>query len=90
MATPTKEHQANVLINLAILKLFSDQSCYIIGELPREKKHWFNTTVRAADNFIKEVESGLSDHNKETLQILTDSLNNGIADLKNDLLKHIS
>ena len=90
MATPTKEHQANVLINLAILKLFSDQSCYIIGELLREKKHWFNTTVRAADNFIKEVESGLSDHNKETLQILTDSLNNGIADLKKDLLKHIS
>lgn len=86
----SKEHQANVLINLAVLKLFSDQSTFIIGELPREKKHWFNTTVRAADNFIKEVESGLSDHNKETLQILTDSLNNGIADLKNDLLKHIS
>ena len=90
MATPTKEHQANVLINLAILKLFSDQSCFIIGELPREKKHWFNTTVRAADNFIKEVESGLSEHNKETLQILTDALNNGITDLKKDLLTHIS
>ena len=90
MATPTKDHQANVLINLAILKLFSDQSCFIIGELPREKKHWFNTTVRAADNFIKEVESGLSDHNKETLQILTDALNVGIADLKKDLLKKIS
>lgn len=90
MSTPTKEHQANVLINLAVLKLFSDQSAYLIGELNKEKKHWFNTTVRAADNFIKEVESGLSDHNKETLQILTDSLNNGIADLKNDLLKHIS
>ena len=90
MAIPTKEHQANVLINLAVLKLFSDQSAYLIGELNKEKKHWFNTTVRAADSFIKEVESGLSDHNKETLQILTDSLNNGIADLKNDLLEHIS
>lgn len=86
----TKEHQANVLINLAILKLFSDQSTFIIGELPREKKHWFNTTVRAADNFIKEVENGLSPHNAETLQILTDALNVGIADLKKDLLKQIS
>ena len=86
----TKEHQANVLINLAILKLFSDQSTFIIGELPREKKHWFNTTVRAADNFIKEVENGLSPHNVETLQILTDALNVGISDLKKDLLTKIS
>lgn len=86
----TKEHQANVLINLAILKLFSDQSTFIIGELPREKKHWFNTTVRASDNFIKEVENGLSSHNVETLQILTDALNIGIAELKKDLLTKIS
>lgn len=90
MSKPTKEHQANVLINLAILKLFSDTSTYLIGELHKEKKHWFNTTVRASDNFIKEVESGLSEHNKETLQLLTDSLTNGIFDLKKDLLKQIS
>ena len=85
-----KEHQANVIINLAVLKLFSDQSTYLLGELHKEKKQWFTTTVNAADNFIKLVENGLSEHNKETLQILTDELNNGITNLKNDLLKHIS
>ena len=86
----SKEHQANVLINLAVLKLFSDQSTYLLGELHKEKKQWFTTTVNSADNFIKLVENGLSEHNKETLQILTDELNNGITNLKNDLLKHIS
>ena len=85
-----KEHQANVIINLAVLKLFSDQSTYLLGELNKEEKQWFTTTVNAADNFIKLVENGLSEHNKETLQILTDELNNGITNLKNDLLKHIS
>ena len=85
-----KEHQANVIINLAVLKLFSDQSTYLLGELNKEKKQWFTTTVNAADYFIKLVENGLSEHNKETLQILTDELNNGITNLKNDLLKHIS
>ena len=90
MATPTKEHQANGLINLAVLKLFSDQSAYLIGELNKEKKHWFNTTVRAADNCIKEVETDLSEHNKKTLQILTDALNIGMSELKKDLLTKIS
>jgi len=33
-----KEHQANVIINLAVLKLSSDQSTYLLGELNKEKK----------------------------------------------------
>lgn len=85
-----KEHQANVLITVALLKVFSnDYSTFLIGELEKEKKHWFNASVNASNNFIKEVEQGLSPHNVETLAILTESLTDGLINLKKDLLCNI-
>ena len=85
--TKEKEHQANVLITVALLKVFSqDYSTFLIGELHKEKKHWFNASVNASNNFIKEVEADLSEHNKGTLSILTESLTDGLINLKKDLL----
>lgn len=86
----TKEHQANVLIMVSLIKVLSDNSTFLIGELHKDKKHWFNTLVNSSDNFIKLVENDLSDHNKETLLILTESINDGIVNLKKDLLSKIS
>ena len=85
-----KELQANILITVALLKVFSnDYSTFLIGELTKEKKHWFNASVNASNNFIKEVEKVLSEHNVETLAILTESLTDGLINLKKDLLCNI-
>ncbi|RTK94662.1 MAG: hypothetical protein EKK64_07920 [Neisseriaceae bacterium] len=85
--TKEKEHQLNILITIALLKVFSnDYSAYLIGELHKEKKHWFNSTVNASNNFIKEIESDLSEANKEMLQDLNDDILNGLINLKKDLL----
>lgn len=85
-----KELQANILITVALLKVFSnDYSTFLIGELHKEKKHWFNASVSASNNFIKEIEKGLSEHNVETLAILTESLTDGLINLKKDLLCNI-
>jgi hypothetical protein len=83
----TRENQYNVLILIAIGKLFSDQSTFLINELRHEKKQKFNLAVKSIDMFIKEIETGLGDFNKETLQILTDSLNDGISDLRKQLIE---
>jgi hypothetical protein len=83
----SKELQADILISVALLKCFSDSySTYLIKELEREMAHWFNTSVKASNNFIKEVEKGLSQHNKDTLQILTDSITDGLVNLKKELV----
>lgn len=87
VGTMTRETQYTVLILIAIGKLFSEQSTFLINELKQEKKQRFNLAVKSVDLFIKEIESGLCDHNAETLQILTDSLNDGISDLRKQLIE---
>jgi hypothetical protein len=77
------EHEKVILIALA--KLFSDQSAYVIGELKQQEKMRFNIAVNAVDSFINEIESKLSDHAASTLEILTASLNDGMTNLRNEL-----
>lgn len=83
----SKELQADILISVALLKCFSESwSTFLIKELSREKAHWFNASVNSSNNFIQEVEKGLSQHNKETLQILTDSITEGLVNLKKEII----
>jgi hypothetical protein len=77
--------QIDILILLGIAKLLSEQSTFLIGEFKRETKQQFNLTIKQVDQLIKSIESGLNDHNRETLQILTDALNDGVADLRKNL-----
>lgn len=84
-----KELQANILISVGILKLFSENSTYLIGELSKEKKQWFNATVNSADNLLKEIEKDLAPEHQETLLVLTEALNDGIFNLKKDLLQNL-
>jgi len=81
------EKEMNVLLLLGTAKLFSEQSTFLIGELSHEKKQWFNNSVKAIDNFMRLIEKDLSDHNKQTLLILIESLNNGMHTLRNELLE---
>lgn len=89
MSLKSKDHQANILVALAVLKCFSEQSTYLTGELRHESAHWLKTTVRAADNFISEIEKSLDDHNKETLEIAVVEFNNGLIGFKQGLLENI-
>lgn len=89
MAQRNIEKEIDILILIGIAKLFSEQSTFLINELSREKKQWFNNSVNAIDNFIRLIENDLNDHNKKTLLILTESLNDGIQDLRNVLINDL-
>lgn len=89
MAQRNVEKEIDILILIGIAKLFSEQSTRLIGELNQEKKQWFNNSVKAVDNFMRLIENDLNDHNKQTLLILTESLNDGIQDLRNILLNDL-
>lgn len=73
------------VILIGIAKLFSDQSAYIIGELKQQEKMRFNIAVNAVDSFINEIEGKLSDNAKTTLEIITDSLNDGLTNFRKEL-----
>ncbi len=77
------QHEKVILI--ATAKLFSDQSAYVIGELKQQEKFNFKVAVSAVDSFIKEIEAKLSPDALSTLEILTESLNDGMTQLRKDL-----
>lgn len=83
------EKQINILVLVAIAKLFNEQSTFLIGELEKDKKHWFNLSVNAADNFVKSIEKSLNDFDRETLEILTDSMHDGVSNLKKELISNL-
>jgi len=89
MAQRNIEKEIDILLLIGIAKLFSEQSTRLIGELNQQKKQWFNTSVNAIDNFMRLIENDLNDHNKKTLLILTESLNDGIQDLRNILINDL-
>lgn len=89
MAQRNIEKEIDILLLIGIAKLFSEQSTRLIGELNQEKKQWFNNSVKAVDNFMRLIENDLNDHNKKTLLVLTESLNDGIQDLRNILLNDL-
>lgn len=77
------------VILIGIAKLFSDQSAYIIGELKQQEKMRFNIAVNAVDSFINEIEGKLSDNAKTTLEIITDSLNDGLTNFRIELKQSV-
>lgn len=72
---------------VAICKLQNEQSLRLLGELRHKPKQRFNTMLQASDAFVKEIEDALSPELKETLQSITDALHDGVATLRNDLVK---
>jgi hypothetical protein len=74
---------------VALAKLFSDQSTRVIGELKQQQKLRFNIACNSIDSFVSEVESKMSDTDKEDMQELTDALNEFIADVREQFNNHI-
>ena len=82
-----KKLQLEKLLLLGIAKLYSEQSTYLIGELKQQVKMRFSIANNGIDAFISEVEKGLNEYDFETLSLLTDTLNDGMATLRNELMK---
>ena len=80
-----KPIQLDSLILVAIGKLYSEQSTYMIGEYKQKNKMNFNHSVNAIDTFVKGCEINLTDPEKEFLQEITDCMLNGLIEMKNEL-----
>ena len=81
-----KELQMEKLLLLGIAKLYSAQSTFLIGELKQQIKMRFNIANNSVDAFISEVEKGLNEYDFETLDLLTETLNDGMATLRKELI----
>lgn len=77
-----QEFEINKLIIVAVGKLFSDQSTYMLNEMKHRAKFDFNVAINSVDRFTKEIENKLSPEDNEKLQILTDSLNDALAEMR--------
>lgn len=81
-----KELQMEKLLLLGIAKLYSEQSTYLLGELKQQEKMRFHIANNAIDSFINEIDRNLDAFDFETLELLTEALNNGMANLRKELL----
>lgn len=82
----TKQLQLEKLLLLGIAKLYSAQSTFLLGELKQQVKMRFNIANNSVDAFINEVEKGLNEYDFETLELLSDTLNDGMATLRKELM----
>jgi hypothetical protein len=79
------ERQRECLILVALGKVFTEQSTYLIGELKQQTKMDFNNSVNAVNTFVKGIERMLTKEDNEFLEVLTDAMNDGLFDLRKTL-----
>lgn len=86
----TKEQQADLLIQCGIAKLFSENSTYLLnGKYTDKQSYNLNQAVKYIDKFFKSVEKTQPSDSIETLELLTIALNDGIVNLRKELLTPI-
>lgn len=76
------ERQRESLILVAIGKLYSEQSTYLINELKQQSKMEFNNSVKSVNTFVAGIEKRLNKEDNDLLQELTDAMHNGLTDLR--------
>ena len=76
-------------ITFSIGKLFSEYSTYIIGELKQKQKHEFNLAVKAVENFAKEIENKIDPTNAQNLELIMETLVDGVVQMRNDIIKNL-
>ena len=81
-----KQLQLEKLLLLGIAKLYSAQSTFLLGELKQHVKMRFNIANNSIDAFISEVEKGLNEYDFQTLELLSDTLNDGMSTLRKELM----
>lgn len=90
ITTPSTHDTVNLdkLILVGIGKLFSEYSTYIIGELKQKQKYEFNLAVKAVENFAKEIENKIDNTNAQNLELIMETLVDGVVQMRNDIIKN--
>lgn len=84
-----QEFEINKLIIVAVGKLFSDQSTYMLNVMKHRAKFDFNVAINSVDRFTKEIENKLSPEDNEKLQTLTDALNDALAEMRKQIIPKV-
>lgn len=89
-----EQKKIDLLLLLGAAKLFSEKSTSLINELTDTKqKHHYDQAVKYIDKFIKVTEKGIGKQSPlhlETLEILIVAMNNGMTNLRKELVTGIS
>ncbi len=75
------------LVFIATIKLMSDQSAYLQGELKQTLKRDFNQLIKMADRLSADIEGLLEPESREDLQAVVDVLNNELCNLREQINK---
>lgn len=81
----SNEKVINTLVLVALGKCYSEQSTYLTNELKQRPKQAFNLSVRSIDNFISEIESKLSEDERNVLTELTDEFHNLLTEIRKNI-----
>jgi len=68
-----QEKVKQVLVVVAMGKMFTEQTTFLIGELKQKPKQDFNIMVLGIDKWIGTIEKNLNEEEMKLLQELTDS-----------------
>lgn len=80
----SEEKAKVVLLMVALCKMTTEHSSFLIGELKQKPKQDFNNMVRSLDTFVWSVEKNLTEIEKEYLGSITDELHNLITILRKE------
>lgn len=78
-----QERANNIVILIAIGKVYSEQSAMLIGALKYKQKLVFNDSVKAIDLFVKNIESLLQPEEIEMIQGITDTMHTALNEVRN-------
>lgn len=73
------------LIMAALMKAFTEQSTYMIGELKMDMKQTFNNLVKRTDEFVAMIEKNLTPVQKQYLEQVTDIYHNMNLEVRKNL-----
>lgn len=75
------------IIMVALMKAFSEQSTFMIGEFKMELKQSLNNLIKRTDEFVYGIEQHLTENQKEYLQSITDIYHNMNLEIRSNLNK---
>ena len=82
-----KQFENDKLILVAVGKLFSDQACYLLDKFNQRAKFDFKLAINSVDRFTNDIEAKLSNEDKELMQVITDTFNNALAEMRAETKK---
>jgi len=82
-----EERATETLIFVGLLKSTLEQATYLTNELKFKQKQEFNILVRNGDNFLKTIETKLTENESTFLEGITDCYHNINLEIRKNLNK---